>query len=68
VDVADLFVNVGDLNFLDDEEVDQEAYSVLNIVLAPDDDGNPGPDDLAVIQVQNYKIIISSLNMKTLIY
>ncbi len=44
-------MNVADLDFLDDEEVDQEAYSVLNIVLAPDDDGNPGPDDLAVIHV-----------------
>jgi len=49
--VADLFVNVADLDFLDDEEVDQEAYSVLNIVLAPNDDGNPGQDDLAVIHV-----------------
>ena len=56
--MTDLFVNVADLDFLDDEEVDQEAYSVLTIVLAPDDDGNPGPDDLAVIQVKNYKIII----------
>jgi len=49
--VADLFVNVADLNFLDDEEVDQEAYSVLNIVVAPEDDGISGQDDLAVIQV-----------------
>ncbi len=51
VDVSDLFVNVADLNFLDDEEIDQEAYSVLDIVIAPDDDGNPGQDDLAVIHV-----------------
>ena len=50
-DVADLFVNVADLNFLDNEEVDQDTYSVFNIALAPDDDSDPGPDDLAVIHV-----------------
>ncbi len=44
-------MNVADLNFLDDEEVDQEAYSVIDIQLASDDDGIPGPDDLAVIHV-----------------
>jgi len=49
--VTDLFVNVADLDFLDDEEIDQEAYSVIDIQLAPDDDGNSGPDDLAVIHV-----------------
>lgn len=49
--MADLFVNVADLNFLDNEEVDQDTYSVLNIVLAPDDDSDPGQDDLAVIHV-----------------
>jgi len=51
VDVTDLFVNVADLNFLDDDEVDQKAYPVLNIELAPEDDGSPGQDDLAVIRV-----------------
>ncbi len=49
--MTDLFVNVADLNFLDDQEMDQEAYSVLNIVLAPNIDGNPGQDDLAILNV-----------------
>ena len=44
-------MNVADLNFLDDFEVDQASYSVGKVVLAPELDGKAGQDDLALIEV-----------------
>jgi len=39
---------------LDDSEVDQERYPVEKINFAPNLDGRPGQDDLALIQVNYY--------------
>lgn len=44
-------VNVADLNFLDDEEIDQEAYSVIDIKMAPEFDELNGQDNLALVKV-----------------
>lgn len=44
-------MNVADLSFLDDFEVDQVSYPVQIIQLAPEQDGKPGQDDLALLEV-----------------
>ena len=46
-------MHVADLDFLDDEEVDQAEYSALDIKLAEDFDVMTGQDDLALIKVSN---------------
>ncbi len=46
-----LEVNVADLSFLDDFEVDQVSYPVQIIQLAPELDGKTGQDDLALLEV-----------------
>ncbi len=42
---------MADLSFLDDFEVGQASYPVERISFAPNLDGRPGQDDLALIQV-----------------